>query len=393
MREFFKEGYRMGKYLNAGNEDFRAIRKTTYVDKTGLISFINNTLDSKQNFVCVSRPRRFGKSFAARMLCAYYCKNCRSKKLFEDLEIAGDESFMLHLNKYNVIYFDVTYFISLVSDINDVVGVMEEEINSELLKAFPAVEKTDKLSMTLFNIADSTGEKFFMIIDEWDAIFREAKNNDDLQKKYITFLRGLFKSNFTARMFHGVYMTGILPIKKYGTESAMTDFKEYSVLAPGKLAQYAGFTEPEVKKLCEKSGMPFEEIKEWYDGYSFDDVQPVYNPYSVMEAVYDRHIGSYWTKTGTYKTLQSYIDMDEDGLKEAVALMLGGGHVRIDTETFQNDMVSIQCRDDVLTLLVHLGYLAYSLKEQSVYIPNKEIKEEFIRAVRTGKHKNMLENF
>ena len=184
-------------------------------------------------------------------------------------------------------------------------------------------------------------------------------------------------------------MTGILPIKKYGTQSAMTDFREYSMVTPRRLARYVGFTEPEVRELCERYDVDFEEMKRWYDGYSFNGRESIYNPNSVVEAIKNQEFGSCWTETETYTSLQFYIDLDEDGLREAIVQMLGGARVRIDPGSFQNDMASIKQRDDVLTLLVHLGYLGYNSAEKQVFIPNEEIRQEFIRAVAAGRHREV----
>jgi len=380
----------MGKYLNVGNAGFEAIRKGIYVDKTNLISFINSTLGTKDKLTCVSRPRRFGKSFAAQMLCAYYDKNSDSRTLFEELQISKDPTFEKYLNTYNVIYLDITEFTSAAivkKDTQNIVSNIETSVINELSEAYPDVQKQDNLPKMIYSIADATKQKFIFIIDEWDALFREAKNDVEQQDAYIKLLRGLFKnSGITDKMIEAAYITGILPIKKYGTQSAMTDFREYTMLAPKKLAEYVGFTETEVQDLCTKYGMDFEEMKRWYDGYSFSRAESVYNPNSVIEAIKSEEIGNYWTQTETYASLQFYIDMDEDGLKETIAQMLGGAHIKIDSGTFQNDMTTIRSRDDVLTLLVHLGYLAYDFSEKSVYIPNEEIREEFVRAVTVGKH-------
>lgn len=376
----------MGKYLNVGNSGFEAVIKGQYVDKTGMISHINSTLGTKDKLICMSRPRRFGKSFAAQMLLAYYDKSCDSEHLFKGLKIAADSSFKKYLNKYTVIYLDITLFISRATDIKNVIRNINDEVMEELRTVFKDAEKGTDLIETLVHVAKSTGEKFIMIIDEWDALFREAKNDTELQREYIVFLRSLFKSIWTDIVFDGAYLTGILPIKKYGTQSAMTDFTEYTMLAPKKLAEYVGFTEAEVRELCEQSGMDFEEMKRWYDGYSFSRIKSVYNPNSVMEAIKSEEFGSYWTQTETYATLQFYIDLDEDGLKQAIIQMIGGASVKIDSGSFQNDMTTIKSRDDVLTLLVHLGYLAYHSDSKSVYIPNEEVREEFVRAVTAGKH-------
>jgi hypothetical protein len=376
-------------YLNIGNDGFAMVRKGEYVDKTGLIAFVNSTLGTKRKLTCVSRPRRFGKSFAAQMLCAYYDKDCDSRELFNGLKIASDESFEEHLNKYDVIYLDITTLISGVSDVKNIVSEIRKKVISEVRVAYPDVKQDDTIYETLSNVAEATGNKFFIIIDEWDALFREAKNDTELQKEYIQLLRSLFKGSLTDKMLVGAYMTGILPIKKYGTQSALTDFKEYTMLEPKKLETYVGFTEDEVINLCDEYGMDFGEMKRWYDGYSFKHVKSIYSPNSVMEAVLNEQIGSYWTKTETYESLKIYIDMNEDGLKEAIIQMLGGARCHVDVETFQNDMTSIACRDDVLTLLIHLGYLAYDMDNEAAYIPNEEVRRDFMRAVKYGRHKEV----
>ena len=380
----------MGKYLNVGNAGFEAVRKGIYVDKTGMISFVNSALGTMDKLICVSRPRRFGKSFAAKMLCAYYDRSCDSRSLFEGLKISKDASFKEHLNKYDVIFLDITEFTSdafIKKETQNIVLNIEKKIIDELSDAYPDVKRQGDLPNMLYDIAEATGNKFIFIIDEWDALFRETKSDIFQQESYIRLLRCLFKnSGKTDKMIEAAYMTGILPIKKYGTQSAMTDFREYSMLMPKKLAEYVGFTETEVQTLCQKYGMDFEEAKRWYDGYSFSRVKSVYSPNSVIEAIKNEEFANYWTRTETYETLQFYIDLNEDGLKEAIVQMLGGAYIVIDDGTFQNDMTTIKSRDDVLTLLVHLGYLAYNSLQRCVYIPNEEVRKEFIRALTTGKH-------
>lgn len=377
----------MGEYLNVGNAGFASICKGIYVDKTDMISFINSTLGTTDKLTCVSRPRRFGKSFVAKMLCAYYDKSCNSEKLFENLNIARDESYRKYLNQYDVIYLDITWFISIVDDIKQVVSYLQQEVIRELRAEYPQVAQRNTLAETLSRITDATGNKFIIIIDEWDALFREAKHDRALQEEYIQMLRGLFKSSGqTDKMIEAAYMTGILPIKKYGTQSAVSDFREYTMIAPRKLAEYVGFTEEEVKMLCRQHQMDFEEMKHWYDGYSFSRLKSVYNPNSVMEAIKNEEFGSFWTRTETYESLKIYIELNEDGLKEAIIQMLGGAHFKINVGSFQNDMTTIKVKDDVLTLLVHLGYLAYDSEEKCVFIPNEEVRQEFLLAITAGKH-------
>ena len=367
----------MGMYLNLGNAGFQSIRKTCYVDKSGLIAFMNSILGTKDKLTCVSRPRRFGKSFAAQMLCAYYDKSCQSKELFIDLDIAKEESFEKYINRYNVIYLDIIWFICNCQDRKKVVSFIQKQVIQELRSFYPDAKMEETLPMTLSRINEVSGGKFIIIIDEWDALFREEKDDTELQKDYIQLLRGLFKSSQTDKMIEAAYMTGILPIKKYGTQSALTDFREYTMIQPKKLARYVGFTEREVAQLCETYHMDFEDMKMWYDGYTFSREKSIYSPNSVIEAIKNEEYSTYWTETETYENLKFYINMNFDGLRDAIIRMLGGQRCKIVTRKFQNDMTSISSKDDVMTLLIHLGYLAYESVKQEVSIPNQEIADEF----------------
>lgn len=204
----------MGTYINTGNEAFRKARNGEYVDKSGLISVVNRSLDTEYQFSCVSRCRRFGKSMAAKMLAAYYDKSCDSRALFADLAIAGDPSFEEHLNKYPVIYLDITGFITRFRN-GDIVRHMDAELKSDVLAAYPQVELngSDDLMGALVRIAAATGDRFFFIIDEWDAICREFPAGSDEMSRYVDWLRRMFKDLSAISVFAGVYMTGILPIK------------------------------------------------------------------------------------------------------------------------------------------------------------------------------------
>ncbi len=375
----------MGTYLNPGNNAFRRILKGgTYVDKTGLIEFVNSTVNTTDCMTCFSRPRRFGKSYAAKMLCAYYSRGCDSHELFKDLEISQADSYEEYMNKCNVVYIDVTRITSMVTDVKKVVSYIQSEVISEIHAAYPDCVSEDEtmLADALMDVTEKTGTQFFFIIDEWDALFREAKNDDAVQWEYVQLLRGLFKGGVaTDETIAGAYITGILPIKKYGTHSAMTDFREFTMVKPYKLSKYVGFTENEVKDLCQQYDLDYQTMREWYDGYSFSRVKHVYNPNSVMLAISNEDFSSYWTSSETYDALKQYIGMNFDGLKDAVISLLGGLRVNVDPLGFQNDMTSIRNKDDVLTLLVHLGYLAYDEDEWEVYIPNLEVADSFKLAV------------
>jgi hypothetical protein len=378
----------MGIYTNVGNDDFRTILNDEYVDKSLIISKLNKRINARNKLICISRPRRFGKSTIAQMLCAYYDKSCDSSALFKNLKIANDPSFEENLNKYPVIYLDMTWFTSTCGKIETVLDFMTAKITKEIKEYYPNANG-DSLAEVIASAAVNYKSKFIIIIDEWDAIFREAKNNVEIQKAYVILLRSLFKSPVTNKMIALGYMTGILPIKKYGTQSALTDFKEYTMIDPGEFAEYTGFTEDEVKSLCQKYGRDFEKAKQWYNGYSFSSTKAIYNPNSIMQCMISGKYQNYWTRTESYESLKSYIDMDFEGIKQDLIQMIGGEECKVDTNSFQNDFISLKTKNDVFTLLIHLGYLAFNSENNTVHIPNNEIREEFVLAVKDGSRKEI----
>ena len=372
----------MGTYINIGNAGFQRARNSEYVDKSMLISVVNKTLFTERQFSCVSRCRRFGKSMAARMLYAYYDQSCDSRSLFADLAIASDPTFEQHLNKYAAIYLDMTSFVTRYHD-EHIVAHIESELKQDILEAYPdvKVKESDDLMNTLIRILEQTGKPFFFIIDEWDAICREFAPGTKAMDGYVTWLRRMFKSQEAMRVFAGVYMTGILPIKKYKTESALNNFQEYSMVEPGDMGEYFGFTKDEVRTLADKHSIDFDELEKWYDGYQIGDILSMFNPNSVIQAVSRRRCRSYWASTGAYDAVANYIQMNYEGLKDDIILMLAGGRCKVNPTKFQNDMSIIRSKDDALTVLIHLGYLSYDWKKSECYIPNKEVGGEMVNAV------------
>ena len=383
----------MGLYINKGNEAFRRIRNSEYVDKTELIRVVNSTLFTENCFTCVSRCRRFGKSMAAKMLAAYYDRSCDSRSLFADLKIASDPSFEKHLNKYPVIYLDMTSFVTRFKD-ESIVGHIEEELKEDIHDAYPEVEyrAKDDLMGDLIRIAQTTGQRFIFIIDEWDAICREFAPNTKPMDEYVNWLRRMFKDVLAIETFAGVYMTGILPIKKYKTQSAMNNFQEYSMVKPGGMAGYFGFTKAEVKALAAKNGMDYDELEKWYDGYQIGNELSIFNPNSVMTAVREHWCESYWGRTGAVDAISSYISMNYEGLKDDVILMLAGGRCKVDPTGFKNDLSEINSRDDVLTVLIHLGYLSYDRVRKECHVPNLEVAGELETAIRDNNWKPVVDS-
>ena len=385
----------MGTYINKGNKAFRDIVSHEYVDKTSLIPLINANLNSENRYSCVTRCRRFGKSMAAKMLCAYYDKSCDSRELFRGLKVEQDRSFETYLNKYNVLYLDVTSFTARPEMRKNIVRTIQEEIIYELKEAFPDVKYKDNSDLmdVLSSITQATGEKFFFIIDEWDAICREFPRRQKMKgdpdtvtptilDEYVMLLRRLFKTQDSDRVFAGAYLTGILPIKRYNTESALNNFREYSMINPGKMSTSLGFTHDEVVSLCRKNNMNIQEMERWYDGYRIGKASRMFNPYSVMRAIDDEEYRSYWTTTGAADSIITYIQMNFDGLKDDIIRMLAGERVYVNTTEFLNDMQVIRSKNDVLTVLIHLGYLSYDRDTYECYIPNKEVADEMNNAIK-----------
>ncbi|MCD8103568.1 MAG: ATP-binding protein [Lachnospiraceae bacterium] len=372
----------MGIYLNPNNKDFgMALNSEIYVDKSMLIKLTNKVICTEQRFVSVSRPRRFGKSMAANMLTAYYSRGCDSREMFFGLKINNDkdkESFEKYLNKYNVIHINIVDFLSEAKDIDEMISFIQEDISDELFDEFSGITfpRRKTLVKILETVFSKTGVPFVFIIDEWDCIFRERKEDFDSQKIYLDFLRNLLKDKSYVAL---AYMTGILPIKKYGKHSAINMFTEISMTNAGDYAEFTGFTEKEVEALCKQYHMSFDEARRWYDGYNLRGIS-IYNPRSVVMSMTSHTFDNYWTSTETYEALKIYIQTDD--MKETVNKLIAGEEVAIDTTTFLNDMVTFNSMDDVLTLLIHLGYLTYNFDTKKVSIPNYEITEQFVSTVR-----------
>ena len=377
------------KKLPVGIEDFEEMRKQDfyYVDKTGLLIQTNRLLRTKQKFVCISRPRRFGKSMAADMLAAYYGRNEDTSVLFERLKIGQEQSYQKHLNKYDVIKINMQEFLSMSESVEDMLSILQMRLIKDLKSAYPEVVSSDRLIFAMQDVFAETKCQFVILIDEWDCLFREYKQDKEVQKKYLDFLRMWLKNKEYVAL---AYMTGILPIKKYGSHSALNMFSEYSMLNQREMAEFFGFTEKEVQELCSKYDRSFEETKAWYNGYELSVVEAqklkvyaMYNPKSVVDAMLSGIFDNYWNQTETYEALKAYICMNFDGLKDSVIKILAGDRVQINTGTFSNDMTSFQSRDDILTLLVHLGYLSYHWPDKIVAIPNKEVSQEYVNAIST----------
>ena len=371
----------MGIYLNPDNMDFQmALNSEIYVDKSELIKQTNAQIYTEQRFICVSRPRRFGKSMTANMLVAYYSRGCDSKEMFIKYKISADPCFEKHLNKYNVIHINMLDFVSKGNSITESFDYLSKRLIHEIKKENGDVDCFDwnDLMSVLAEVFNEKRVPFIFIIDEWDCVFREYKNDTEGQIQYLDFLRRILKDQSYVAL---AYMTGILPIKKYGKHSALNMFTEIAMTNAAPIQEFTGFTENEVRRLCDEYKKDFNEVKRWYDGYTVDG-ESIYNPKSVVEALTRGAFRNYWTATENYEALEEFIFRNEDGLRDTVIKLLAGEKKKIDPSTFNNDMVTFNSQDDVLTLLVHLGYLTFDSETYEVAIPNYEVSEQFASTIR-----------
>ena len=409
----------MGIYLNPGKQSYQmAVNSEIFVDKTEMIRYLNSVVNTQQRYVSVSRPRRFGKTMAADMICAYYDREADSRELFANLKLSAGEGdnqknpWDRYLGKFDVVRIVMTDFVREETSVEDSLKRLVGRVLDELDERYPGVRfDASDFTFSFDKFYRKTNTQFVVVIDEWDAVFRVRQRDKDGQKRYLDFLRDWLKDKPYIAL---AYMTGILPIKKYGKHSALNMFDEYSMIAPMQLAAFTAFTENEVAALCRKYGRNFDKIKDWYDGYELSDVIPpdpdhkmlqetgsspaanryaLYSPLSVVKAVLTGHIMNYWNKTETYEALAEYIRKDFDGLKDAVALLMDGGRLPIDTSSYQNDMTTFHSRDDVLSLLIHLGYLGYDDERGEVFIPNREILDEFKTSTKSSEWVDTFRSF
>ena len=386
-------GEQMGLFVNPDNSAFqKTLNSLIYVDKTKLIEYTNTVLNTDNAFICNSRPRRFGKSITANMLTAYYSKGCDSEAMFSTLEIAKSKDFRKYLNQYDVIRFDVQWCMMDAGSPDAAVRYINEHLISELRELYPEIPLKDVKTAygVMSRINASTGRKFVVIIDEWDVLIRDEGSNEKIQKDYIDFLRGMFKGIMPTSYIALAYITGILPIKKIRTESALNNFDEFTMMDASNMAPYIGFTQDEVKDLCRTYQVDFDKVKCWYDGYLLEEEQ-IYNPRAVVSVMTKKRFKSYWSETGTYEAIVPLINMNFDGLKTAIIEMLSGASVKVDVTSFQNDAVNFVNKDDVLTYLIHLGYLGYNQDKEMAFVPNEEIRQELLKAVRRKKWNEFTE--
>ncbi len=372
----------MGFYINAGNENIkRALNSQIFVDKSLVLQKLCSLLNTQQRFICVSRPRRFGKTMVRDLMVAFFSKGCDSRGMFSDLKIAQEPCFEKNINKFNVIAVDLGALYNTVENRNNVLKYLRKELCEDFRKEFPSIEFSDEDSIAkmIMRVYAVTRTQFLIIIDEYDTLIRERQSESVLEE-YRSFLNSLFKNNELSPAIAFAYLTGILPIQRDRVQSKLNNFSESTVLSPFGLEEFFGFTKEETKALCNEYGMSFAECENWYDGYKIGEFD-IYNPNSVVEAMMRREYDNYWQKTGSYEVVSDYIKLDFDGTKSAVVDMIAGNEISVNVRNFKNELSEIKTKDDVLTYLIHLGYVNYNKTTGLCRIPNKEIRQEWEAAI------------
>ena len=374
----------MGIYLNPGNENFKEnVIADVYVDKSMMIAEVNKLVDSANKYICVSRPRRFGKTITTNMLSAYYSRGCDSEEIFGRLKIATYTGFEEKLNRYNVIKVDVNseYQNTKEADRDDLIEILSDKIKGELKVEFPQVSLSDRdtLATSILKVYAETGHTLILLFDEYDVLVRE-KVGHVLFNKYLSFLNGLFKSDTVRPAISLAYITGILPVVRDKVQSKLNNFREYTILNARNLAEYIGFTQEEVQELCIQYNLNYEECRRWYDGYHQHGFE-IYNPESVVCAIEDGMFLNYWSKTSTYRVISDMIAQNFEGVREDVIRMLAGESIDVNVTTYMNTMDSFMTKGDLFTYLIHIGYLAYDMTEGTCCIPNREIRQEWCNAI------------
>ena len=380
----------MGIYVNPDETLLRrAINSRVYVDKSMILHELNQLLNTEDRFVCVARPRRFGKSMAGNMISAYYSKGADARQLFQKLKIAQMPDFETNLNVFNVIKFDVNGFYSNSNHNEDIVPLFTQRIREELMEEYPecGIKESDPLDRCIQRIFSKTRKQFVIILDEYDVLVREQVKSS-IFEPYLSFLNGMFKNADLAPALALVYVTGVLPIVRDKVQSKLNLFREYTMTESKQLTEFVGFTDEETQRLCGQFDLEFEDCRRWYDGYMMNDgyhkkSYHLYCPNSVVEAIACGKIGSYWTKTGSYDSIRIYISMNFEGITDDVKIMIAGGYVDVDVDAYLNTMTDFHSKDAVFAYLIHLGYLAYDSQTKRCYIPNNEIRSEWILAVKT----------
>jgi len=374
----------VGYYLNARKPCtlFREILESPYfVDKTHMINELVPLIGTSSKYICITRPRRFGKTVAANMISAFLGREADSKELFSSLEVARNPEWTTHLNRYHVIFIDFSKYDDLCTDYASYIGDIKELLREDLHRMYPDIQyrKRGSVSEDLLRIHEQTKDQFVFVMDEWDAIFHMPFIQEGDKKRYLLFLRDLLKDQPYVAF---AYLTGILPIAKYSSGSELNMFLEYTMISEARFSDCFGFTEREVDLLYERykrqsksPAVTRDELRKWYDGYHTSSGERVYNPRSVVAALTNNNSGNYWTSSGPYDEISYYLKYNIDAVRDALAIMAAGERVPAKIREYAATSMNLQTRDEIFSAMVVYGFLSY--EDGCVFIPNRELMDQF----------------
>ena len=376
----------MGFYLNsraAYSLYKNEVEQPYFVDKSAMLKELFPFVQTGNKHICVTRPRRFGKTIMANMIASFFSKACDVRDIFDRLAIAEDEEYEIYRNKYHVIQISFNDVPRNCSSYNQYIDRIEKRLLKDLQMEYPEVE---------FDSEDAVWDSFMMlymvhpeiqfvfVMDEWDFIFHQDFVSESDKKAYLIFLRCLLKDRPYVRL---AYMTGILPISKYSSGSELNMFAEYTMVNSRMFSEYFGFTDEEVDLLygryCKVQEKPFfvdrEELRRWYDGYATPSGVRLYNPRSVVLALSNNNLDNYWTSSGPYDEIFYYIRNNVDSVKDDLALMVSGMSVPAKIQVYAATARNLRTKDEIFSAMVVYGFLCY--ENGMVSIPNKELMNHF----------------
>ncbi|WP_147323138.1 AAA family ATPase [Absiella sp. AM09-50] len=347
------------------------IASEPYVDKSLLIDKLNSFIRTRNRFICITRPRRFGKTMNATMLGAYYTQGYDAHDLFKNLKIAQTTSYEKHINKHHVFYIDFSRMPDYCDSYRTYIDSIMKTIKEDLMNIYPKL--SEKSYDYLYQMFLDSSDSFIFIMDEWDSIFYKDFMQEKDKKAYLEFLKGLLKDQPYVEL---AYMTGVLPIAKYSGGSELNMFKEYNFMNDRTYEDYFGFNEEEIIELTKKYTKPsFETLRKWYDGYYKSDGSSLFNPRSVSSALIDGVCLNYWTETGPMNEIAEYIEHNVDAVREDIVKMVAGIPIEVELEGYGAEQLRLDSRDEILSAMVVFGFLSYH--DGFLRIPNHELMEKF----------------
>ena len=369
----------MSIYLNTNKpliNYMNLYRSKYFVDKSSMIEKLNEVIETSDKYICITRPRRFGKSSVIDMLGSYYSIAVDSKDVFDNLKISSFPSYTEHLNKYNVINISFNDLSERGNTYEDYIEMIRTSITKDIVEKYPHINPENYFNIS--SMIRDTNDKFIFLLDEWDYIFNNSLFEEN-QNNFLEFLRALLKDQPYVAL---CYMTGVLPIKKYSSGSALNMFDEFTFLKDRKFGKYFGFTEEEVIDLCNKNNeIQFENLQTWYNGYLTAKGLKIYNPRSVVKALQNDFCESYWTNTGAMDEVAKYLKYNTLEIRDDVIEMISGGEIDlIIDEEFRAGQREPKTKEEIYSAMIVLGFLSYH--DGYLKIPNKELMKEFEKALR-----------